>query len=96
MKFGSLYITWREMKSNVQFFADNLIWGYVKLDYTKLGKEGLKYADELEEKIKSHMYDDYCYPADEDYRPKHLTWLYDFVIKARTHGALVGEFRDKL
>jgi hypothetical protein len=96
MRFHSLIeITWREMLDNVELFVNNLMMGYVKLDFIKLGEKGPVYADELEHNIKEHMYDDYSFAEDEDYRPEYVTWLHDFIIKARTHGALEEEFHDK-
>jgi hypothetical protein len=96
LKYISTDVSWKKGLENVQLFIDNLLWGNIKIDYSKFGINGQDDADELERKIKSHMEDDYC--IDDERRvteePK-LKWMLDFWIKAVSHGAMSGELRDQ-
>jgi hypothetical protein len=88
-------IEWRELKDQVELFISNLQWGYISIDYRKFGKEGKKLAQQLYANIRAFQRDDFCYSDDENYKPKHILWLFDFFTKARCYGALIGILRDK-
>ena len=66
-----------------QLFIQNFKWGNISIDYDKFGskEEGLKYAEELYQKITSWDNQVICNDDDPSYVNKIIDWLYDAITK---------------
>lgn len=80
-----------------QLFVQNLLWGLVEIDYSKFAsaEEGKKIAAELHHKITWWDNEVLCGDDDPKFVDKTVEWIYDFIIKGRSFGAIRGQLRDK-
>ncbi len=88
-------MTWRELRDEVELIINNLHWGHLTMNHEKFGSEGMELARQLDENIKIFQSDDFCYDDEENYKPEHVRWLFDFFTKARSYGALTGVLHDE-
>jgi hypothetical protein len=81
-----------------KLFVQNLLWGIVEIDYEKFEsvEEGKKLAAELYHKITWWDNEVLCGDDDPKFVDKTVDWIYDFINKGRSFGAIRGQLRDKM
>lgn len=80
-----------------KLFIQNLLWGIVEIDYEKFESvdEGKKLAGELHHKITWWDNEVLCGDDDPNFVDKTVDWIYDFIIRGRSFGAIRGQLHDK-
>src|SRR5215204_2516467 len=97
MTIEKYYFSADNKTKTAQLFAQNLMWGNVKIEYDKFPtkKEGLKFAQEMYKKLRAWDDEVLCGSDDPNYVDKIVDWIYDGITKGRSYGAITGEMRDK-
>jgi hypothetical protein len=80
-----------------QLFVHNLLWGLVEIDSDKFrsAEEGRQLSEELAHKIIRWDNEVLCPDNDSHFVDKTADWIYEYIIKGRTCGAIKGQMRDK-
>jgi hypothetical protein len=87
----------KRKQDTVSLLLDNLLWGKVTIDTSKLAskQEGLNYSKEFYHHVDRWQKEILCPDTDRGFRNRLAGSLYDAILKGRSYGVIVGELHDK-